>query len=513
MENISTKKENPWQKFISLFDQRDLTKGKIFPVLRQFRVPIILSRIFQQIYSLTDAVIVGKYLDANQIAAVNDTIPIVSRITNFAIGVTAGFSVAISKATGEGNQDKARRAFAVQLTLTIILTILITIACYFLIDPVLSWIKIDKNSTDPNRIEIYKEGYNYIFINLVYGFIAQMIYNLIVSSLRAIGDSLFPFFFLVGGTIRNIIGDFLLIVVWPLGVSGSAIATVSCQALTAIIAVIYFVVRYKHFRIHKEDLHFHLKDFGYNLKRGIPLGLQYSILSIGVIIRSASVIPFDRLANGGTVIGNPAQVGYGVANKLSGIRMMFFSAIGTARLSFISQNRGAKRYDRIKEGFKVGCWISLATGLFLIVFGYLMSIKGAYLYLFLSSDKVTEEAIKYGNNYRYTILPFYLFLAGIFFGRNCIQALEKPLFPLIGGIAELITRTVVCLFLPQLVNHGPINSSASIGSYISVCRADPITWIVSCRIVRIPTVVRIRKLLRDNASGTSNQLKAGLSKN
>ena len=159
MDKENIQKKNLWQKFASLFDPRDLTKGKIFPVLRQFRVPIILSRIFQQIYSLTDAVIVGKYLNANQVAAVNDTIPVVGRITNFAIGCTAGFSVVISKATGEGDEEKARKAFVAQLFLSIVLTIVITIACYFLIDPVLSWIKIDKNSTDPARQEIYKEGF------------------------------------------------------------------------------------------------------------------------------------------------------------------------------------------------------------------------------------------------------------------------------------------------------------------------------------------------------------------
>jgi len=489
-------KKSLWRKFTSLFDQRDLTQGKIFPVLRQFRVPIILSRIFQQIYSLTDAVIVGKYLNANQVAAVNDVIPIVNRITNFAIGCTAGFSVIISKATGEGNREKARKAFAVQLILSVVLTILITLACYFLIDPVLSWIKIDKNSADPGRQEIYKEGFNYIFINLVFGFFPQMLYNLIVSSLRAIGDSLFPFFFLVGGTRRNILGDLLLIVVIPLGVSGSAIATVVCQGITAVIALVYLIIRYKQFRLKKEDFRFGIKDIGYNLKRGIPLGIQYSILSIGVIIRSASVIPFDRIYQGGIVSGNPAQNGYGVANKLSGIRMMFQSAIGTGRLSFISQNRGAKNADRIKEGFKVGSLRELVTSLFLILIGYLRSIHGGYLYLFLSADKVTESAIKFGNDYLYTVLPFYLFLGFIFFGRNCIQALEKPLFPLLGGISELITRTVVCLFLPTLVNGGPIYSSASRASYIAVCFADPITWIFSCLIVRIPTIVRIRRLIK-----------------
>ena len=148
----------------------------------------------------------------------------------------------------------------------------------------------------------------------------------------------------------------------------------------------------------------------------------------------------------------------------------------------------------------------------MVLFGYLVSINGGYLFLFLSQDKVTADVIKFGNTYLYTILPFYLFLGGIFFGRNCIQALEKPRIPLLGGIAELITRTVVCLFLPQLVNHGPINANASLASYISVCLADSITWIVSCLIVRIPTVVRISKLLK-SVSNSSKARKKEPSKN
>ena len=124
----------------------------------------------------------------------------------------------------------------------------------------------------------------------------------------------------------------------------------------------------------------------------------------------------------------------------------------------------------------------------------LLTINGAYQYLFLSKDNITEGSILTGNTYLYICAPFYLPLGYIFLTRNVIQGLEKPFYPLIGGFAELIIRVVVCGFLPQILNGGPINSEASFSAYALICWADPITWVVSALIVFLPSVIYIRRL-------------------
>lgn len=493
---------NILKKFKTLFDPIDLTQGNIWKKFIPFLIPIILSMIFQQIYSLTDSIIVGKTLSENEIAGVNDAIPMSYLVLNFTIGCTAGFSVVIAKAIGAKNDRLTRQSLMVQTVLAILVSIIMTVIAYFMVDLMLKWVKIYPSKTDPNMQEIYESARTYLVIMFVFGMIANMMYNLIVSVLRALGDSFVPFLILVVSTGLNIGMDLLFIKVFYWGVSGSAYATVMSQALAAIFAYIYIFVRYKQLRLHKEDFVWNPHFVWEHLKLGLPLGFQWSILYVGVVIMQAAVIPFDVLPSGQIVSGNPAQVGYGVANKLSGFLSTFFNAIGAGILSFVSQNAGAKEYDRIREGTKNAALLTIGVALAMMGLGFLLTINGAYQKIFLSSDKITEDTLKYGNAYLYVALPFYIPLGFIILGRNFMQAVEKPLFPLISGITELIARTLICLFLPELFNHGPINSEANMLSYCSVMSADSITWILSSLAVMIPTLVYLKKYCSKNSPKT-----------
>ena len=482
------------QKFRHLFDPIDLTSGKILPSFLAFLIPIVLSMIFQQIYSITDAIIVGQNLSENEIAGINDAIPIANMVLNFSIGCTSGFSVILGNAIGEKNEKKAKESILIQVILSLVISVLMMILSYFLIDPLLALIKITPSSSNPNMQAIYQASKDYLVVLLVFGTMASMLYNLIVSILRVMGDSFTPFLFLVLSTILNIILDLIFVIPLQLGVKGSAIATILSQGIAMILAFLYAFQRYPIFRIHKGEVKITGKDFIHHLTLGIPLGFQWSILFIGIIIMSAAVIPFDMIDSTSMVAGNPAQVGYGISNKLSAILMGIFSAIGTALLSFISQNKGAKKYDRIRKGFDFSCKLSIILSFFCVTLGLLLTINGAYQYFFLSKESISEASIKYGNAYLYVALPFYIALAFIYIGRNTVQALEKPLFPLLSGVVELIARTLICLFLPTMINHGPINSSASFASYLIICFADPITWFLSNIVVTIPSFVYLNRM-------------------
>lgn len=484
---------NLLKRFKKLFDPIDLTEGKIVKVFTLFLIPIMLSMIFQQVYSLTDSIIVGQNLSENEIAGVNDAIPIAYLILNFTIGCTAGFSVILSKAIGEKDEKKSKESIFIQFVLSLILSIILTVASYFLINPLLAWVKIVPSETNTSMNQIYEAARIYLLILFVVGISAQFLYNMIVSILRAMGDSFTPFVFLVLSCILNIVLDLLFIVTFKWGVAGSAYATVISQGLAAIGAIIYAFVRYKSIRIHKEDMKINYAFTYEHLKMGIPLGIQWSIIFVGVVLMSAAVIPFDIIDGSTMVPGNPAQVGYGVSNKLSGLLMGFFSALGTGLLSFISQNYGAKKYGRIRNGFKVSIYMGIIISILCIAIGLLLTINAAYMHIFLYNSIITESSILYGNTYLYITLPFYFGLGIIYIGRNTIQALGKPLFPLLSGLWELVARLIVCTFLPSLVNGGPINSQASLASYMMVCFADPITWVISGLIVFIPSVYYIYK--------------------
>lgn len=481
-----------------MFDPVDLTKGNILKIIIPFLIPIVLSTLFQQLYSLTDTVIVGKTLNQNEIAGVNDVVSMAGLVLNFSIGCTAGFSVIMSRAIGAKDAERTRKSLFVQIMLSVVVSVVLTAVSFSMIDTMLSWIKIYPSVSDPNMQEIYESARTYLRVIFLFGILSQMMYNLFTSILRGLGDSFIPFLFLIASTLLNVGLDLLFIIVFKWGVRGSAVATVLSQAIAAIIAFAYMQIRYKQLRFHKEDMHVEFRFILQHLKLGIPLGFQWSILYIGIVIMQAAVIPFDVDAAGIVVPGNPAQVGYGVANKLGGFLMTFFTAIGNGLLSFASQNDGAKEYKRTKDGFRIMTIMTIIVAFAMMLLGYLLMINGAYQHIFLAKDKISADSIKFGNLYLHTVLPFYIPLGLIYIGRNFMQAVEKPMWPLMSGIVELICRTIICLFLPALINGGAINATASMASYVTVCLADPITWIFSCLTVIIPSFVFLKRLPKEN---------------
>ena len=200
------------------------------------------------------------------------------------------------------------------------------------------------------------------------------------------------------------------------------------------------------------------------------------------------VIAFDYTASGTLVVGTPAQVGYSIACKINLMIMNVYQSIAIAMMTYLGQNQGAGEYKRIKKGLIIGSTSGLISYAILTAVGLLITINGAYMHIFLKPDNITPEAIHYGNLYLYLCVPCDLILLVLFICRHSLQGLNHPLFPFLAGIGELAARTVCCLFLPQLVNGGPINSSASSLSFIAVSLADPLAWIAAVSIMIVPLI-------------------------
>lgn len=211
-------------KIKKLFEQVDLTKGTIWKVIIWFSIPILISYLFQQIYSIADASICGKYLNVNQVAGVNNTSNIVFIVLQFAFGCTAGFSVVTSNKVGQKDEEGVKKSFAIQIKLSLYISVLLTIIACLMAKPMLSMIGL----TESNNLvqnEIFSSAYTYVMIIFI-GTTAQMFYNLICSFLRSIGDSFVPLIFLILSTILNIILDLIFIAIFKWGVVGAAVATV-----------------------------------------------------------------------------------------------------------------------------------------------------------------------------------------------------------------------------------------------------------------------------------------------
>lgn len=461
----------------NIFKNCDLTKDNIFKSIMIFSIPILLSYVLQQVYTIADAAICGQFLNANEVAGVNNTSNLVFIVLQFALGSTAGFSVITSNMYGQNNNDGIRKSFAMQIKLSLYISVILTILAVSLINPLLNVIGLSESS-EAVQNEIYKSAYTYIFIIYI-GIATQVFYNLICSFLRSVGDSITPLIFLLISTILNIILDIVFIVPLKWGVSGAAIATVIAQGLSAILCFVYTFIKYKDYRLTKSDFKLDFKFAMKHLKMGLPLAFQFSILAIGLIVMQSVIVKFDTNELG-VVIRSDAQNGFGAATKLNNLLMCPFNALGTALLTYCSQNLGSNKFDRVKSGVKVSLLIALAEYIIFGGIGLLLSINGAYLHIFYSVEKITQEAIKYGNAYLYCDMILYFILGILFIFRNSVQGVGKPLFPFLAGIGELTARTLVCLFLPPLFNGGSVTYLANDKALYALAMADPCAWTFAC---------------------------------
>ena len=461
---------NIFLKFRSFFSPADLTKGVCWKTILSFSFPIIISYLLQQVYSISDAAIVGQTLTAGEVAGVNDTTSLIFIFLQFAFGVSAGFCVVTSCRVGANDDEGVRRSLATQIMLSAGLTVVLTA---------------------PESPEVYNAAFTYCAV--IFGGIgAQLFYNFICSFLRSMGDSVTPLLFLLFSTVLNIGLDLLFIIVFRWGVAGAAAATVSAQLISTVACFVYAFVKYPKIRLRPADWKIDIGDALLHAEQGIPLGLQFSVLAVGIIVMQSVVVKFDILD--GAMVSNAAQNGFGAANKLHNLLMTPLNGLGSAMTSFTAQNMGADKPERIKKGTLQAIGIMAVIAGISVAGGLLLSINGTYLRIFLSADKITKETIRFGNDFLYIDLSLYVFLGFVFVMRNCVQGIGRPQFILGAGAAELVGRVVICLILPALFAGGEVSAAAPRAAYYALCFADPAAWFAADLVLLVPFVRNIMKM-------------------
>ena len=477
---------NIFLKFRSFFSPADLTKGVCSKPILSFSFPIIISYLLQQVYSISDAAIVGQTLTAGEVAGVNDTTSLIFIFLQFAFGVSAGFCVVTSCRVGANDDEGVRRSLATQIMLSAGLTVVLTALALALLKPMLAWINVT-----PESPEVYNAAFTYCAV--IFGGIgAQLFYNFICSFLRSMGDSVTPLLFLLFSTVLNIGLDLLFIIVFRWGVAGAAAATVSAQLISTVACFVYAFVKYPKIRLRPADWKIDIGDALLHAEQGIPLGLQFSVLAVGIIVMQSVVVKFDILD--GAMVSNAAQNGFGAANKLHNLLMTPLNGLGSAMTSFTAQNMGADKPERIKKGTLQAIGIMAVIAGISVAGGLLLSINGTYLRIFLSADKITKETIRFGNDFLYIDLSLYVFLGFVFVMRNCVQGIGRPQFILGAGAAELVGRVVICLILPALFAGGEVSAAAPRAAYYALCFADPAAWFAADLVLLVPFVRNIMKM-------------------
>ncbi len=466
--------------FARLLRPAELTSGTPWRVILAYSLPIMLSYLLQQIYVITDAVICGQILSAEQVAGVNDTYSLTFIVLQFAFGCTSGFSVITAGAVGRGDMRAARRSFMTQVYLTLGISAILTVLSIVFLPQLLGLVNV--TGTNP---EVYEAAYSYCVV-IFMGIVAQMGYNFICGILRAYGDSVTPLVFLLISTALNIGLDILFLVPFGWGPAGAAAATILTQLISLIGCTVYTFLRYPDLRLRREDLKTDGASVRSHITQGIPLGLQFAILAIGIIAMSSAVVRFDLMDDGVMVPGTPAQNGYGAGVKLVNFLMAFFNGLGSAILGYNAQNYGRGDLRRVKSGTLQSLVMMLIISVICFAAGALLCIGGTYQYIFMSADKVSERSIYFGNTFVMIDISLYFILGFLIVVRAAVQGIMKVRFVLAAGTAELISRTLMCTFLPGIVNGAPTGATASSAAYIALCFGDPVAWVLASAALLIP---------------------------
>lgn len=439
--------------------QNDMTKGNPLKLLIYFSIPLLIGNIFQQLYSMVDTIIVGRFVGQQALAAVGSTGSMFFLVNGFLVGLTSGFSVLVAQKFGAKDEEGVRKAVASNILLSLGMTFLTTVVMLMLKDKLLHIMNTPDN--------IYQDANTYITI-IYAGIFTQSCYNMAAGILRALGDSRTPLYFLIISSIVNIILDLVFIINFNMGVAGAAYATNVAQGVSAILCLVYSYKRYSILRLKKEDFKGNLEYYKIHFNIGIPMALQFSITAIGIMTVQSAI----------NIFGDVAIAAYTAASKILQLFMQPLVTYGVAIATFAGQNLGARQYERIKKGVTIITMVSIATcitmSIAMILFG--KSMVGIFV------NNPTSELLGYAQQVLGYAALFSIPLGLIFIYRNALQGMGKPLMPMLGGVFELVARAAVAYSLPKYIG------------FTAICISDPMAWLAAAIPLGITYFITIKKL-------------------
>jgi putative MATE family efflux protein len=406
---------------------KDMTMGSPLRLMVSFAVPLLLGNLFQQMYNMADAAIVGRYLGPDALAGVGASSSVQFLVIGFCLGVCSGFGIPVAQRFGAKNMSDMRRFVYHALILTAGLSAVLTTVTAIFTPQILHILNTPDN--------IYRQAYDYLFV-IFLGIPFIMLYNLLSSILRAVGNSRTPFIFLMISTILNIALDIIFIIVFDMGVLGASVATVTAQAVSGILCGIVILKKYELLWIKKEE---RVLDRGHFMKlvtMGVPMGLQFSVTAVGSMVMQAA----------NNSLGSVYVSGFTAGMKIKQLAMCPFDALANAVATFAGQNYGAGKLKRIKiglwEGIAMGVGYGILIGVVLFFFGRSMSI----MFVDASETAVLDAA----GLYLARLGLFYWALGILNVSRMMTQGLGFAGRTIFSGLTEMIARIVMAfVFVPK----------------------------------------------------------------
>lgn len=409
---------------------RSMTTGRPGPLIFSFALPLMIGNLFQQLYTVADAMIVGRALGMDALGSVGAAEWIVWLMLGIVQGFTQGFSIQMAQEFGARQYKRLRIVLTNSLLLAAVITVLMVAAGQGFAAPVLRLLKT------PDSAFSGAEGY---MRAMFWGIPLTMTYHFLSSVLRALGDSKTPLQAMILATFTNIGLDLLFIMGFDLGVQSAAAATVIAQGCAAS----FCLIRIRHIDV----LAFSREDFSLEgstclrlLSLGFPMAFQNTVIAVGGMTVQSVVNSF----------GDFFLAGFTATNKLYGLLEVAATSYGFAMTTFTGQNWGAGQPDRIRKGFHDAMAIAMVTSV--VIMAVMLAAGRVILRWFLSGDpQAVEDTLVIAYRYLFIMSVCLPILYYLHITRSCIQGLGNTVLPMMSGVAEFVMRTASALLLPLIM--------------------------------------------------------------
>lgn len=421
----------------------DLTVGNETKVMLKLAFPMIFGNLIQQLYNVTDTIIVGRFIGPNALAAVGSSFSVIVLLNSIILGFCMGSSTVFSILYGAREIDKLKNSFFVSFCLIGSLSLVINFLALFFIDDILSLLRIPQ--------EVMGDTRTYLQI-IFYGIIFTSVYNYFAAILRSMGNTLIPLIFLAISAIINIILDIVFIVPLNMGVGGAALATIIAQSVSAVALAVYCISKIPIIRLKSKQFYFNaniVKAIGNN---SVLTSIQQSVMNFGILMIQGLVNSF----------GVAAMAAFAAVVKIESFAYLPEQELGNAFSIFIAQNHGAKERGRIRNG--IGSAIKIITIYGVTVSALIILFAKPLMRIFINASET--EILRLGAQYLYIVAGFYCLIGYLFMLYGLFRGIGKPGVSIILTVISLGTRVILAYTLSSIPSIG----------LIGIWWAIPIGW-------------------------------------
>ena len=409
----------------------DLTQGGITTTLLQFTLPMLAGSLLQQCYNIADTLIVGQCIGSNALAAVGSAYTLMVFLISILLGLSMGSGTVFSLQYGAGDLPALRRSIYVSFLLIGTVTVLLNVAVFLWLDPILRWLQVP--------YDVYPLMRNYLWI-IFWGIAFTFLYNFYAALLRAVGDSVTPLWFLAVSVVLNIGLDLFLILVLDQGIEGAAVATVIAQGMAASGILLYTYKTRPELRLHRKAMRFDRSSLKEITSFSTLTCVQQSVMNFGILMVQGLVNSF----------GTAVMAAFAAAVKIDSFAYMPVQEFGNAFSTFVAQNFGARKGDRIRRGVRSAFLITIVFSLVisLLVFFFAKPL----MLIFVRPDEA--EILRIGTEYLRIEGTFYLGIGILFLLYGYYRAIRMPGMSVVLTILSLGTRVVLSYWLASIPSIG-----------------------------------------------------------